>query len=69
MKVIILVKRQDGEPAAIDERDWSQEMLASIEHANYVVVKGQEYEMVEGRLDLDKGALEVLVVPAETEGQ
>lgn len=69
MKVIILLKRQDGEPAAIDERDWSQEMLASIEHANYVVVKGQEYEMVEGRLDLDKGALEVLVVPAETEGQ
>lgn len=67
MKVIVLAKRQDTEPAAIDEREWTQEMLASLEHANYVVIKGKEYEMVEGRLDLDKGALEVLVVPAGSE--
>jgi hypothetical protein len=65
MKVIVMVKREVGEPEAIDEREWTQEMLASIEHANYLVVKEKEYEMVEGRLDLDKGALEVLVVPAE----
>jgi hypothetical protein len=63
MKVIVLEKHAEGGPAAIDERDWPEEWLASLEHANYMIVNGQEYEMLEGRLNLDRGALELLVVP------
>ncbi|KIL42122.1 hypothetical protein SD70_02795 [Gordoniibacillus kamchatkensis] len=67
MKVRLMQKLAAGEPAAIDERNWTAELLASLEHANYIVVNGQEYEMLEGRLNLDSGALEVLVVPVAAE--
>ncbi|MFC0213071.1 hypothetical protein ACFFK0_11490 [Paenibacillus chartarius] len=63
MKVIFMQKQAEGAPVAIDERDWSADMLGSLEHANYVVLNGKEFEMLEGRLNLDRGALEVLVVP------
>jgi hypothetical protein len=70
MKVIMMHKRTEGEPEAIDEREWSVDMLAALEHANYVVLNGSEYEMLEGRLNVDKMALEVLVVSvADRDGE
>lgn len=69
MKVMMMQKHAEGEPVAIDERDWSAEWLASLEYANYIVVNGREYEMLEGRLNLDSGALEVLVVPVAVDAR
>jgi len=62
MQVILYEKAADGELKQIDGRMWNSSMIASLEHVNYVTVGGVEYETVEGRLNLDTGRLEVLVV-------
>jgi hypothetical protein len=63
MAGILYEKKPNGELLTIDERLWTLDMISSLEHVNYVVVGGQEYETVEGRLNLDNGKLEILVVP------
>lgn len=52
----------------IEERTWSMNMITALEHVNYIVVGSKEYEAVEGRLNVDEGKLELLLVPMHTEG-
>ncbi|MFD1776902.1 hypothetical protein ACFSF2_23800 [Paenibacillus rhizophilus] len=67
MSVILYEKMPDGELNAIEERVWSSNMIAALEHVNYLVVGGREFETVEGRLNVDEGKLELLLVPMRTE--
>lgn len=63
--VILYEKEPEGSLRRIDERTWSTSMIASLEHINYITVSGREYETLEGRLNLDNGKLEILVVPMQ----
>jgi hypothetical protein len=66
MKVVISEKLDTGEMRELDQRQWSQEMLVSLNNTNYLLVNEREYEMVEGRLNVDQGLMEVLVVAAKS---
>lgn len=61
--VVLYEKQPSGELISIDERTWQLNMIASLEHINYLTVGGREFETIEGRLNLDSGKLEILVVP------
>jgi hypothetical protein len=63
MNVILFEKRPDGELVQIEERAWTMNMVAALEHVNYIVAGGREYETIEGRLNVDTGKLELLLVP------
>ena len=63
MTVVLMEKLSSGELNPIDERVWSMNMVAVLEHVNYLVIGSKEYETVEGRLNLELGRLELLVVP------
>ncbi|MEK3883016.1 hypothetical protein [Paenibacillus sp. PL2-23] len=65
LKVVLMVKSPTGELNQIEEREWSMNMVAALEHVNYIVVGNKEYETVEGRLNLDHGRLELLLVPMQ----
>ncbi|ASA24691.1 hypothetical protein [Paenibacillus donghaensis] len=67
LSVILFEKMPEGELRVIEERVWSMNMVAALEHVNYLVVSGKEYETVEGRLNVDEGKLELLLVPMRTE--
>lgn len=62
MNVILLEKMPNGELREIEERGWNMNMVAALEHVNYLVVQGEEYETLEGRLNVDEGKLELLLV-------
>ena len=64
-KVVILEKQKNGELVTIDEREWTMDMVALLNHANYLTVNDAEYEMLEGRLNVNRGAFELLVVSAD----
>ncbi|NDI34791.1 hypothetical protein [Chengkuizengella sediminis] len=64
-RVIIYEKLESGELSKLDERSWSEPLLKSLEHANYITVKENEYEMVEGRLNIDEEVLEILVIASK----
>lgn len=57
----------EGGLRVIEERTWSMNMIAALEHVNYIVVGSVEYETVEGRLNVDEGKLELLLVPMHNE--
>ncbi|CAM3432221.1 MULTISPECIES: hypothetical protein [Paenibacillus] len=63
MNVILFEKKPDGELRQIEERTWTMNMVTALEHVNYIVAGGQEYETIEGRLNVDSGKLELLLVP------
>jgi hypothetical protein len=63
MNVILMEKMVDGELRVLEERMWSTNMIAALQHVNYLVVGRLEYETVEGRLNVDEGKLELLLVP------
>lgn len=63
--VILYKKDLNDSLIIVDERAWTLNMIASLEHVNYITLSGQEYETVEGRLNLDSGKLEILVTPTE----
>lgn len=63
MTVKMLEKMPDGEIKQIDERIWNATMIAALEHVNYIVVGAREFETIEGRLNVDDGVLELLLVP------
>ncbi|WP_405105206.1 hypothetical protein MHH28_21005 [Paenibacillus sp. FSL K6-1217] len=67
MKVILFEKLPEGDLQRIEERVWSMNMVTALEHVNYIVVGGREFEAVEGRLNVDEGNLELLLVPMRTE--
>ncbi|HEY2491999.1 MAG TPA: hypothetical protein VGI33_03605 [Paenibacillus sp.] len=67
MSVILFEKMPEGVLRVIEERTWSMNMIAALEHVNYLVVGSREYETVEGRLNVDEGKLELLLVPMRSE--
>jgi hypothetical protein len=66
MKVVISEKLENGGMREVDQREWSQDMLVSLNNANYLLVNEKEYEMVEGRLNVNLGVMEVLVAAAKS---
>jgi hypothetical protein len=60
--VVVIEKMENGDLVQIDERDWSTWMIAMLEHANYLLVLDKEYEMVEGRLNVSTGKMEIMVI-------
>lgn len=67
MNVKMFEKMPDGNIEQIDQRAWSPAMITALEHVNYIVVSGREFETVEGRLNVDEGILELLLVPVRNE--
>jgi hypothetical protein len=67
MNVVLIEKMPEGDLRVIEERKWSMNMVAALEHVNYLVVGSREYEAVEGRLNVDEGKLELLLVPMHSE--
>jgi hypothetical protein len=65
--VSLLEKMPDGTLRHIEQRVWQMNMIASLEHVNYIVVGNKEYETVEGRLNVDEGKLELLLVSMRNE--
>lgn len=63
MNVILYEKQPNGDLRLIDERLWNANMISALNHVNFLTIGDQEYETVEGRLNLDKGHMELLVVP------
>ncbi|MGG3454080.1 hypothetical protein [Paenibacillus rhizolycopersici] len=63
LSVKLYEKLPDGELRELEERVWSVNMVAALEHVNYLVVGNREFETVEGRLNVDEGKLELLLVP------
>lgn len=63
MAVIMYEKQPNGDLLLIDERTWDANMIASLQHVNYLTVSGREYQTIEGKLNVDNGKLELLVVP------
>jgi len=59
--ILILEKMSSGELVKIDERAWTTSMVQLLEHANYLLVNDAEYEMLEGRLNVNTGNFELLV--------
>ncbi|MBM7568601.1 hypothetical protein [Paenibacillus sacheonensis] len=62
MKVYLIEKSADGTLIPIDEREWDTVMITALEHVNYLSVNNQEYQTIEGKLNVDSGSLELLVV-------
>jgi hypothetical protein len=62
MKIVLFDKLEDGSVHPISERPWDDKLLACIDAANYLVVGGKEYEMIEGRLNLDLDQFELLLM-------
>ncbi|MVO98974.1 hypothetical protein [Paenibacillus lutrae] len=67
--VRIIEKLENGDLKTIDERAWSQAMFTMMEQANFLLVGGKEYEMIEGRLDVENEKLEVLVIPVKKDSE
>jgi len=63
--IIIVEKGKDGSLSVIDERPWSAEWITLLNHTNYLILNGNEYEMLEGRLNIDTGVMELLVISAQ----
>jgi hypothetical protein len=60
--VVIIEKMENGDLVQIDERDWNTWMISMLEHSNYLLVADKEYEMVEGRLNVSTGKMEIMVI-------
>lgn len=67
MKVIVTEKTESGELRAIDWRDWNDAMISMLNHSNFLLVNGKEYEMLEGRLNVNDQNMELLVVEVKQE--
>jgi len=61
LKVVVMEKLENAEMRQVDERHWNEAMVAALNHSNYLLVGGKEYEMLEGRLNVNDQLLELLV--------
>jgi hypothetical protein len=64
-RVSIVEKLENDQLKTIDERDWDEKMIHMLHHVNYLLVGDKEYEMLEGRLNVDLGVMELLVVASK----
>jgi len=63
--MVVYEKTKDGELRIVDRREWSPEMVSLLNHTNYLILNGVEYEMVEGRINVDEQTMELLVIAAK----
>ena len=59
MNIALYEKLADGQLLKISERPWDEQLIQALDAANYVLVGGKEYEMIEGRLNLDHNVFEL----------
>ncbi|MEW9698269.1 hypothetical protein [Paenibacillus sp. SI8] len=64
MNITLLEKLADGQLRKISEKTWDDRLIQALNAANYVLVNGKEYEMIEGRLNLDENVFELLLLSA-----
>ncbi|MGG1556223.1 hypothetical protein [Paenibacillus ferrarius] len=67
MTITLYEKLPDGELRKISDRPWDEKVIQSLQSANYIYIDGKEYEMIEGRLNLDLYVFELLLVKAGSE--
>ncbi|OCT11649.1 hypothetical protein A8709_27625 [Paenibacillus pectinilyticus] len=68
MTIVLYEKMLDGQLLKIGVRSWDDKLIQALNVANFIVVAGKEYEMIEGRLNLDLDIFELLLVAAGSEG-
>jgi hypothetical protein len=62
MNIVLYEKLQEGKLVKITEKAWDDKLMSALDAANYLLVNGKEYEMREGRLNLDANVFELLLV-------
>lgn len=68
MNIMLFEKLVDGQLQKISERPWDEQLIQALNVANFVLIGGKEYEMIEGRLNLDLNVFELLLVTIGSEG-
>ncbi|NQX67924.1 hypothetical protein HQN90_17525 [Paenibacillus alba] len=68
MNITLYEKMVDGELQKISDRPWDEQLISALNVANFLLVNGKEYEMIEGRLNLDLNVFEILLVTVHSEG-
>ncbi|MCY9663594.1 hypothetical protein M5X11_01170 [Paenibacillus alginolyticus] len=68
MTITLFEKLADGQLQKISERPWDEKLIQALNVANFVLIGGKEYEMIEGRLNLDLNIFELLLVTVSSEG-
>ncbi|MNR37846.1 hypothetical protein D3C85_1559020 [compost metagenome] len=68
MRIVLYEKLIEGQLRKLGERDWDDKLIQALNVANFILVGGKEYEMIEGRLNLDQNVFELLLVAAGSEG-
>ncbi|MCY9691952.1 hypothetical protein [Paenibacillus alginolyticus] len=68
MTITLFEKLADGQLQKISERPWDEKLIQALNVANFVLIGGKEYEMIEGRLNLDLNIFELLLVTVGSEG-
>lgn len=68
MTIVLYEKLIEGQLLQIGERAWDDKLIQALNLANFILVGGKEYEMIEGRLNLDLQVFELLLVAASSEG-
>ncbi|UKS24391.1 hypothetical protein LOZ80_22515 [Paenibacillus sp. HWE-109] len=68
MTITLYEKLVDGQLQKISDRPWDDKLVQALNAANFVLVGGKEYEMIEGRLNLDLNVFEILLVTVSLDG-
>jgi|GEM_PF-1604428 len=68
MRIVLMEKQSDGQLVQIHERPWDAGFIQALDAANYVLLGGKEYEMIEGRLNLDTESFELLLLDVASAG-
>ncbi|KRF03544.1 hypothetical protein ASG89_01895 [Paenibacillus sp. Soil766] len=68
MTIVLYEKLPEGQLLRLGERAWDDQLIQALNVANFILVGGKEYEMIEGRLNLDLDVFELLLVKAGSEG-
>lgn len=68
MRIVLYEKLPEGQLLHLSDRAWDDQLIQALNVANFILVGGKEYEMIEGRLNLDLQAFELLLVKAGAEG-
>jgi cobalamin biosynthesis Co2+ chelatase CbiK len=68
MTIVLYEKLPEGQLLKLSESAWDEQLIQALNVANFILVGGKEYEMIEGRLNLDLHVFELLLVKAGAEG-
>ena len=68
MNITLVEQLVDGQLQKSSERPWDEQLIQALNVANFVLIGGKEYEMIEGRLNLDLNVFELLLVTVSSGG-